>query len=170
MDGVTGVLRQAGVVQRRDPFVSLQPGDDASGVGLALFHADLKGFHAPQGQEGILRPQTGAEGVLDIADAIAQILVLYHGKTADHVAVAVEELGAAVQDDITPQIQGALQVGGHEGVVHQGDDAVSSSDFDGTAQIGDLQQRIGRGLQIDPFGFRSDGGFNGGQVGGIHEG
>ena len=34
--------------------------------------------------------------------------------------VAVQELGAAVQDDVAAKIQRALQVGGHEGVVDDG--------------------------------------------------
>ena len=75
--------------------------------------------------------------------------VVDHGKTADHVAVAVEELGAAVQDDVAAQLQRALQVGGHEGVVHQGDQAVLAGESRRAAQVGDLQQRVGGGLQVD---------------------
>ncbi len=101
---------------------------------------------------------------------MSQLLVTHDGESADHIAVSVEKLGAAVQDNVAPQFKRPLQVGCHKGVVNQGDDAVFPGDCRCAFQVGNFQERIGGGLQVDAPGFRADSSLERSQVGCVDKG
>lgn len=63
----------------------------------------------------------------------------------DHVRVAVDILGAGVDDDVCPEGQRPLEVGAHEGVVHHHEDfrVVFLGSLADSSDVNDLQQRIG---------------------------
>ena len=68
---------------------------------------------------------------------------------ADRVAVAVQELGRRVDDDVGAELERALEVGRHEGVVDRQERAVGVRDLGRAGDVGDLHHRVGRRLDVD---------------------
>jgi len=75
--------------------------------------------------------------------------------------VPAEVLGPAVERDINPQRQRRLVDRRGEGVVYRGDDALFAPDGGDGAQVNDLEQRVGRRLDVDEPGLRRNRGADG---------
>src|SRR5207249_10437413 len=91
-----------------------------------------------------------------------------HG-AAQAVAVAVNVFRRGVDDDVGAKSDGLLQHRRGERVIHH--DAYASSTADGGARcdVGDSEQWIGRSLQPEQSGLRTDGLFHRGEIAGIDE-
>ena len=75
-----------------------------------------------------------------------------------------------MQDDVRAQIQGVLQVGGAEGVVHQDRDASFVGESRHRRDVRQDERGVGRGLQVDQAGPVGDGGREVGRIIGWHFG
>ena len=82
--------------------------------------------------------------VLEEAELLGEGVVRGHGHAADHVAVPVQVLGHRVDDDVGAHLEGPLEHGGREGVVHNDGDPSISPHGGHRLDIENLQQRIGR--------------------------
>ena len=93
-----------------------------------------------------------------------------HDDAAQAGAVAADELGGGVNDDISAVLQGPDQVGGAEGVVDDQGQAVLVGDGGDGVNVGDVAVGVAQGLQINGLGVVLDRVFHLGQVVGVHEG
>ena len=72
-------------------------------------------------QKAVERPADAADGVLQKAELLGQVLPLADDRdAADHVGVAVEILGHRMDDDVEAEVQRPLHVGRGERVVGHG--------------------------------------------------
>lgn len=170
MGGVAGVGFEAGVVDVADVGALPEPAGDLAGGALLGLEADGEGFDAALHEPRVVRGEDGAEAVLDGAEVAAEVGVARHGEAGDDVAVAAEELGGAVDDEVEAEFEGALQVGGHEGVVGDGEQAVGAGDLGHGAEVGDLEEGVGGGLDEEAARGGGDGAADGVGVGAVGEG
>lgn len=89
----------------------------------------------------------------------------------NHVAVAVDVLGSAVDNHVSTQAQGLLDVRRAEGVIHDDADVlvVLVSDFGDLSDVNHLQSGVAGGLQIDNLGLLGESGFHGSEIGEVNE-
>jgi hypothetical protein len=73
--------------------------------------------------------------------------------------MAVEVFGGGVEDDVEAIFQRALNPRAGEGVVGDGQDALGLGDRGDAGEVDQFQQRVGRRLHPDHFGFRADRGL-----------
>ena len=84
-----------------------------------------------------------------------------HHRAGDHVAMAIQVLGRAVQDQIEPMSQRPEGERRREGVVDDRDQVALPGERSGGGKIGDAQQRVGDRLDIEHARLRRDGGAPG---------
>ena len=75
-----------------------------------------------------------------------QVGVVRGRNTGEQVGVAGQELGSGLHGDVRAELQGTLQVGGHEGIVHDQQGAVAVHQLRNRGNVGDLQGRVRGGL------------------------
>src|ERR671917_91258 len=75
-------------------------------------------------------------------------------RSGDQVAVAREVFGRAVDDDVRAEIQGPLQAGGAEGVVHDQGGAGGPGYLGDARHVGDAQKRVGDRLYYQGAGLK----------------
>ena len=85
-------------------------------------------------------------------------------------AVAAQELGDRVNDDVRAVLEGANQVGGGDGGVHDQRDAGLVGDLCQALQVGNLAGGVGDNLGVDCLGVLGQGRLVVGGVGAGHEG
>ena len=90
--------------------------------------------------------------------------------TAEGGAVTAQELGDRVNNDVRPVLEGADQVGGGDGGVHDQGDTGLVGDLCQAFQVGDLTGGVGHDLGVDCLGVLSQGRLIVGRVGAGHEG
>ena len=120
---VLRMIGQARVVHQRHLGVRRQERGDALGVGVVALHADGQRLGAAQHQPRVHRPQDGALGVLHELQPLGVLVAHAHHDAAHAVAVAVQELGGAVQHEVGAELDRPLRVGAGERVVHHHGDA-----------------------------------------------
>ena len=117
---------QARIEHPLDPRVLLEPRGNRERRLARLAHAQRQRLEPAQRQEAVEGPADGADRVLQEADALAELRVADDGDAADHVRVAVQELGRRVHDDVRAELERALYPGRREGVVHDHQDAAAA--------------------------------------------
>jgi hypothetical protein len=76
-------------------------------------------------------------------DLLMEFGVVDHDSAAQGGVVPVEELRRRVDDDVRPQLERPLVVGGQEGVVRDVEDAPVTGEGRHRSQIGHFQRRVG---------------------------
>ena len=152
-EGVEGRDGRAGVTQQNGPDVGHEGGGTG---GVHEAHAVVAGVWLGDG--GILAAGLPVEGTA------------VHDDAAQAGAVATDELGGGVDDDVCAVLQGPDQVGGAEGVVDDQGQAVLVGDGGDGVNVGDVAVGVAQGLQVDGLGVVLDGVLHLGQVVGVHEG
>ena len=139
------------------------------GVAAVLLDAQVEGFEASDVKPGVERGRHRAGRVLQEGHRVACFLVVQDHRAADHVRVAADVLGGGVDDHVGAVCERMLQYRGCEGVVHDHFGAVRVRHGRGGGDVGDVEQRVGRGL--DPHILVVLGGqcgFHGFQIGDVH--
>jgi len=93
-----------------------------------------------------------------------------HQHAADSGAVAAEELGGGVEDQVGAVLEGLQQVGAGEGGIHQQGQAVFVGQGGDTGNVQHVQARVAQGLAEEQAGVGADGGAPGIHVPGGNEG
>ncbi len=120
--------------------------DQRAGVLLVHAQACIERAQAAQGQERIERRAGQAQRVGPPRQLLVQLGVARDHRAADHVAVAVDVLGGRVQHQVGAEGDRVLQRRRQEGVVHHHPGTGPVRGIDHETQVGDAQQRIGRGF------------------------
>ena len=98
------------------------------------------------------------------------VAVVQDNRPADHIGVAADVFGGAVDDKIGPEAQGVLQNGGGEGVVYAEPNAPCAGELGHGRNIGQAQHGVGGGFEPHQTGVGLQGGLDGGRVGRIGKG
>ena len=146
---------QAGVAHPGHLRVLLQERRQLHGVGLGALHAQAQRLDAAQHQPGLVRVHGAAQVEVHLAQAGQHCRILGDDDAGHHVGVAVDELGHAVQHDVRTQLQRVLQERRGEGVVDDHQRAVLVGDRGAGREVGQLQGRVGRRLEVDQLGLRT---------------
>ena len=85
-------------------------------------------------------------------------------------AVAADELGGGVNNNVSAVLNGADQVRGAEGVVDDQGQAVLVGNLGNGVNVGNVRVGVAQGLQVDGAGVLLDGVLDLGQIVGIHKG
>ena len=152
--------------------MALQEFRNLLGIGAVALHADVQGLHAPGHQKGVEGAHDRAGHVLESEHtALRDEVGLAHHHACDHVAVAVQILGGAVDHHVGAQLQGTLQIGGAEGVVHDDLDLgiLGVGNLSHRGNVHDLQRGVAGALQIDHLGLFRQGSLHGLQIGHVHQ-
>ena len=107
--------------------------------------------------------------VLKIFQAFGQFWVRRCHQASKYIAVSTKKFGGTVYRNINAEVQRTLHQRGHKGVVEQGDQLILFGDFYHGSQIGNREERIGRGLKKESLGLRRDGVFHGIEVGCVNQ-
>ena len=85
--------------------------------------------------------------------------------------MAVDVLGSAVDNHVSTQAQGLLDVRRAEGVIHDDADVlvVLVSDFGDLSNVNNLQSGVAGSLQIDNLGLLGESGLHGSQISEVNE-
>ena len=165
---VLGVGRQPRVAHPGDLRVRLEEPRDRHGVGLVLPHPERKRLHPAHGEPAVHGARHRADGVLQEAEALRQVLAVGHDHAADHVRVPGQVLGGRVDHHVDAEAERLLEVGAREGVVADGEPSVPAGDGGHRLEVDELQRGVGRGLDPDaarPSGRRAGEVGRVGQVG-----
>ena len=93
-----------------------------------------------------------------------------HNHAAHDGAVSAHELGGRVDHDVGAVLDGTQQVGRGERGVHDERQAVTMGDLGPTLEVKHVGVGVAERLGIEQLGVGLDGGLNGGEVVGTHEG
>ena len=125
---VMRVIGQPGVVHLRDLRMAGQERRERHAVLVVPLHPDRQRLGAAQNQPGVHRAEDRAFGILHEPQPLDVIVAYRHRHAADAVAVAVEKLGGAMDDDVGAEFDGALNVRAGERVVDDHKHAVRVRD------------------------------------------
>src|SRR6266545_1463323 len=146
---VPGVRRESRVVHSFDRRVGAQILRQPQGVLRLSLHAQRERLH-PAGQE------KRGEGIEDRSGAnspLADRLEELSGTSREsrgHIRMAVQVLGGRMENEMEAELDGTLQDGRGEGPVNRRDEAAASGQIRDEGQIHDLDQRVGRGFDVEP--------------------
>ena len=129
--------------------------------------AQGQGFQALEQQPGVERRDRGA-GVADegLQHVFHPFLGPQHG-AAEHAALAVNMLGAGVDDDIGAELQGFLLERGGEDVIDHHQRAGGVGEVADGLDVHEVQHRVGRAFQQHHGGFGGEGLGPGVEIGAI---
>ena len=112
-------------------------------------------------------------GIGDVAELAACLpveLAAVHDDAAQRGAVAADELGGGVNNDICAVLNGTDQVRGAEGVIDDQRQAVLVRDGRNGVDIGDITVGVAQSFQIDRLGVGLDSVLHLGQIVCVHKG
>lgn len=155
-NGSVGVGVQAGVVDGDDVGRGLEGVADGGSVAGGLASAEVEGLEAAVGEPRVECRGDGADGVLEEGKTRLELVAVEGGYAHDDVAVAIDVLGDAVDDDVGPEVERVLDVGRQEGVVDDDEDAMLVGLGDNGADIDEAESRVGRALDPDEAGLVVD--------------
>src|SRR5262249_32677374 len=138
-------------------------------VALSAFDANAKCLEAAEDQEGLVRIHVSAEVDHRAAEATIDLFFFGYDNSADHVSVAVDELGHRMQVDVGAEFEGPLQIRASECVVHADEATVRVGDVGGGANVGDLHGGVGGRLDVEQLRVRAKRGTNLSEVAGVDE-
>ena len=117
---------------------------------LALpLHTQRQCLDAAMYQECLVRVHRATQSVQLFAAARESLFVAYDNDSCHDIRMAVEEFGHAVHDDVGAQIEGLLQHGAHESVVHYGNGSTLVCNGGDLFNIDDGQCGISWSFEID---------------------
>ena len=125
------------------------------GVSAVPLHPQGQRLDPPEHEPAITRTGHGADGVLQVRQAVVQIGVVYHDRPPDHIGVTVEILGRGVDDGCGAELERILQRGCGERVVYPDWHACLLRFRNTRRYVHDSEQRIRRGFQPDHSGLRA---------------
>lgn len=155
-NGSVGVGVQAGVVDGNDVRRALEGVADGGSVAGGLASTEVKGLEAAVGEPRVECRGDGANGVLEEGKTRLELVAVEGRYAHDDVAVAIDVLGDAVDDDVGPEVKRVLDVGRQEGVVDDDEDAMLVGLGDDGADIDEAESRVGRALDPDEAGLVVD--------------
>lgn len=155
-DVAVGVRLKAGVVDSDDVGRGLEGVGNGGGIGGGLARAQVEGLEAAVGEPRVKGGGDSADGVLQEAEAVLELVAVEGGDAHDDVAVAIDILGDAMDDDVGAQVEGVLDVGREEGVVDDDEDAVLVRLGDDGADVDEAQGRVAGALDPDEAGLVGD--------------
>ena len=129
---------------------SAEPAHELLRVGLGPLEAQVQGAQAAQREPGLERAGDRADQVAAALEHGVQLVVAGDHGTHQHVAVAGEELGRRVHDDVGAELERLLQQRGGEGVVDDHVRAGLVGRLDDRLDVGDLERRVGRATRARP--------------------
>src|SRR5690606_32265855 len=144
--------------------VGLEVGGDRASVALVPLHAQGEGLEAAQGEVRVVRAGDRADGVLQEGEALVDGRVAGDHGAADDVGVTADVLGGAVHDDVGAEVERALEGGREEGVVDREQHAASPAQRRDGGDVGELEHRVGGGLEPGEPGRGGDRGGEAGRV------
>ena len=134
-----------------------------------LLHAQRQGHQPAQDQPGVERAERAAQVHQHLlADALDARLRPQH-RAAQRIAVTVQVLGQAVDDEIRAQRKRALQRRAGPGRIDRQRAPGRVGDLGQRGDVGDAQDRVGGRLDIDQLRVRAQRGLHLLQVAGIHQ-
>jgi hypothetical protein len=139
---------EAGVADLGEGAVLGQPAGQLGGVRLRTLDPQVQRAQPAQGQPRLQRAGDRADQVAAALQHVVQLLVLHHQRAHDHVAVAGEDLGDRVKDDVGAELERLLQQGCGERVVDDDRRPGLVAGLDEPLHVGDLQRRVRR--RLDP--------------------
>ena len=163
---------QAGIIDLVDGGMIMQEPSNLHGVGAVTLHTDVQRLEAAGNQESVEGAHDGTGHVLQAEHAaLADKLSVGDDEARNDVAVAVDVLGSAVDDHVSTQAQGLLDVGRAEGVIHDHADVLVElvSELSDLSNVNNFQSGVAGGLQIDDLGLLGQSGFHGSEIGEVHE-
>lgn len=116
----------------------------------------MERLQATMGQPGIEGGGDSANGVLEEAETFLELGGVEGGNTHYHVAVAIDVLCDAVDDDVGAEVERVLDVGGQEGVVDNDKDAMAVGHRDNGTDVDETQRGVAGGLDPDQTGLLID--------------
>lgn len=167
---VLGVRLETGVDDSRDLGVGLEILRHLHGVALRGLHAHVEGLKATNSHVAVERSGDGANAVLNEAHLLPDLHVAADDDAHEHVGVAADVLGDAVQHEIGAELKRTLQVRSHEGVVHDQKSVVLLRDLSDGADVGDLERGVRGRLDPDETGLGGEGLLVHSHVGHVDEG
>ena len=165
---VVGVVGVAHVEHVGHVGVGLERLADAQGVALLLAQAHAQRLEAAQHEPGVEGVELVALAHRRVEEGLQQGAVAQHQKAAQHVVVAAQVLGAAVNHQVGAQLQGLLEVHGEEGVVHGQVGAAGVRRLGQRGDVGHLHGGVRGRLQEHEPGVGLEGGLHHGGVGEVH--
>ena len=125
---VLRMRRQTGIVHALHLGMLLEIARDCHAVGIVLGHAHGQRLDAARDEEAIHGREARAGGALQEIDLLRVGRAREDHGAAEGVAMAIEILGHGVHHDVRAELDGALQIGAEEGVVHGDGDAALVGD------------------------------------------
>ena len=158
-----GTLQQQEGVERRDGRTGITQqdgadvGDESGGAGcISEGHAVVAGV--------------GSGDVAVLAAGLPVELSAVHDDAAQRGAVAADELGSGVDDDVSAMLDGTDQVRGAEGVINDQRQAMLVSDGCDGINIRNITVGVAQSLEVDSLGVGLDRVLDLFQIVSVHEG
>lgn len=155
-DVAVGVRVQTGVVDGNNVGRGLKGLSNGGSVAGSLTGTQVQGLQTTVGQPGVESRGNSANCVLQEAETGLELVAVEGGDTHDDIAVAVDVLGDAVDDNVGAQVERVLNVGGQEGVVDDDEDTTLVGLGDDGADVDEAQGRVARTLDPDEAGVVGD--------------
>lgn len=112
----------------------------------------MESFEAAVSEPAVKGARNGSDGVLEEFQTVVERVGIVGCHAHEHVGVAVDVFGDGVHDNVGAVGEGVLDIGGHEGVVDDDEDAVLVGDVGDGADVDEREGRVGRGFDPDEFG------------------
>ena len=139
---------EAGIVHPCDRRVRREELRNTLGAVVLVAHPQRERLQSALEQERRVWIERAAEVIGAVADALDGRGIA-HDRARDDVGVPVQVLGGAVQTQIEARGERPVVDGRREGVVDDRDQAVLAGELHHSFQVGDLQQRVRHGLDVN---------------------
>ncbi len=146
-----------------------EPFGESLGIFLGRFHAERQGLDAAGDKPAVHGRQAAADGFIKETNLFCHVRILCDHEAREGVVVAGEIFRAAVNHDVSAQVDGVAEVRAHERIVRDEERAVSVSEIRDGLNVSDLHHRVRRGFDEDSLHRVIEGGFDFFQVGAIYE-
>lgn len=116
----------------------------------------MKGLKTSVGEPAVESRWDSANSILEETKAGLESVVVEGGNAHDDVRMAVNVLSDGVHHNIGAMVEGVLDIGREEGVVHDDLDAMLVGLGDDGANVDETESRVARGLDPDKLGLRGN--------------
>lgn len=146
------MILETGIVDCENVRGSVESGSDSGGIASSFSGAQMESFEAAVSEPAVKGARNGSDGVLEEFETVVERVGIVGCHAHEHVGVAVDVFGDGVHDNVGAVREGVLDIGGHEGVVDDDEDAVLVGDVGDGADVDEGEGRVGRGFDPDEFG------------------
>ncbi len=153
-----GVGFEEGVIDLFYAGVGFEEFGDFEGGLVLLCDAEGEGFQASQEQVAAVRVDSSAHRLVEVSYFFDEFLSA-EDDSGEDVIVAGEVFGAALEDDVHSELNGALVKWGGEGAVDEREDVVAVGDFFYFDEVEDVEVWVCGGFGEDEAGVFPDGAF-----------